>query len=245
MSEKKGLGTLAWIAIGCVGLLVIAGIVFVVGGMFVAKKAGDFVEDLQDNPEAAAAMAAEMFVKANPELELVESDREAGTMTIRNKSDGETITINYEDLEKGKLSFETDEGDISVDVMGEDDDSLLTVTQGDEETFRVGAADADEIPGWIPMYEDATSEGIFAAQVGSGVSGSFRQTTDDGAKEVLAFYAEKLEDEGWQVQKTETSGPQGDGGHIIATTEDKNINLLVTSSDSGSQVVVNYNYKGD
>ena len=245
MSEKKGLGPLAWIAIGCVGLLVIAGIVFVVGGMFVAKKVGDYAEDLQDNPESAAASAAEMIVKLNPELELVESDRDAGTMTIRNKSDGETITVNYEDIEKGKLSFETDEGDISVDIMGEGDDSLLTVTQGDDETFRIGATDAEEIPSWVPLYEDAATEGIYGAQVGSGMSGSFRQTTSDSAGDVLAFYAEKLETEGWQVQKTETSGPQGAGGHIVATTADKNLNLLVTSSDDGSEVVVNYNYKGE
>ena len=101
MTEKKGLSPWAWVAIGCGGLLLVAMIVMMVGGMFVAKKVGDFAEDFEENPAAAA----EMLIKMNPDLELVDSDRDAGTMTIRNKEDGEVITVNYEDIEKGKLSF--------------------------------------------------------------------------------------------------------------------------------------------
>ena len=50
-----------------------------------AKKAKDFIEDAEGNPIAAAA---ETIVKLNPELELVESDREGGKITIREKDTG-------------------------------------------------------------------------------------------------------------------------------------------------------------
>ena len=100
-NEKKGLSPWAWVAIGCGGLLVLFAIVVTMSGMFVAKKVGDYAEEFKENPAAAA----ELLIKMNPELELVDSDREAGTMTIRNKEDGEVITVNYEDIEQGQAEL--------------------------------------------------------------------------------------------------------------------------------------------
>ena len=101
---KKGLSPLAWIGIGCGGLLLIGILVVSVGGYFAAKTVSDFVGD---NP---AADAAEAIVRINPELELVESDREAGTITIREKSTGKEVTVNYSQLERGELVFGDGEG---------------------------------------------------------------------------------------------------------------------------------------
>lgn len=79
---KKGLSPLVWIGIGCGGLLLVGAVVLSVGGYFAVKTASDFVGD---NPAAAAA---EAIVRINPELELVESDREGGTITVRESSTG-------------------------------------------------------------------------------------------------------------------------------------------------------------
>jgi uncharacterized protein YneF (UPF0154 family) len=239
MTEKKGLGPLAWIAIGCAGLVLIAMIVFVMGGMFVAKKAGELVEEFEDNPAAAAA---EMMVKVNPELELVESDREAGTITVRNKKDGQIVTVNYEDLEKGRISFETEEGDVTVGLTGEGEAAALTVTKDGEETMRIGGGEApSDLPDWVPVYPDAELEGTFSATSEESLTGSFRFEVSDSVDEVMAFYADRLEAKGWTVRRSDYSGPESKGGQLTATRDNQGVTVMVSSTTSGAETVVNYN----
>lgn len=235
-NEKKGLSPWAWVAIGCGGLLVLFAIVVTMSGMFVAKKVGDFAEDFQENPAAAA----EMLIKMNPELELVESDRDAGTMTIRNKEDGEIITVNYEDIEQGKLSFETDEGEVSFSATGDGEEGLLTVTKDGEEAMQFGSADVDDAPDWVPMYPGAKATGTYSASTPDGVGGSFQMTSPDSVDEVLSYYVKQLEGDGWSVQKTEYSGPDGKGGQVIASMEDQTVMVILSSTEDGSQAMVNY-----
>ncbi len=236
MTEKKGLSPWAWVAIGCGGLLLVAMIVMMVGGMFVAKKVGDFAEDFQENPAAAA----ELLIKMNPDLELVESDREAGTITIRSKEDGEVITVNYDDIEQGKLSFETDEGEVTIGVSGDAEEGLLTMTRDGEETMRIGSADMDDVPDWVPLLPGAKATGTYSASTADGVSGSFQLTSADSVDDVQAFYVEQLEGDGWSVQKTEFSGPDGKGGQVIASREARTVMVILSSTDDGTQVMVNY-----
>ena len=236
MTEKKGLSPWAWVAIGCGGLIVLSFIIVSMSGMFLAKKAADFVEDVQENPEAAA----EMLIKMNPDLELVESDRDAGTITIREKESGEVITVNYEDIEKGKLSFETDEGEMTFSASEESEEGLFTVTTEGEETLRIGSSDMDSLPDWVPVFPDATATGTYSATTADGVGGSFQLTSSESAEEVLAYYVEQLEGEGWSVQKTEYSGPDGKGGQVIASMEDRTVMVILSTSEEGTQAMVNY-----
>jgi uncharacterized protein YneF (UPF0154 family) len=236
MSEKKGLSPWAWVAIGCGGLLLVAMIVMVAGGMFVAKKVGDFAEDFEENPAAAA----EMLVKMNPDLELVESDRDAGTITIRNKQDGEVITVNYQDLQEGKLSFETAEGEVTFSATGDDEEGLLTVTKQGEEMMRIGGAEMEDVPSWVPVFPGAMATGTYSATTADGMGGSFQLTTAESVDEVMAFYAEQLEGGGWSVQKSAYSGADGNGGQIMASDEERTVIVIVSSTDEGAEATVNY-----
>ena len=94
---KKGLPVLAWIAIGCGGIVVLGGIAFTLIGWLAVSKMKDVASDFEDNPTRAAA---ELMVRMNPELEMVESDEDAGTLTVREKSSGKVITFNYEDIKE-------------------------------------------------------------------------------------------------------------------------------------------------
>ncbi len=94
---KKGLSPLAWV-------LIILGVVFVLMmgacvacGLVVTQAARELASDFEANP--AKAMA-ELAVRANPDIELVESDDDAGTMTVRNTETGEELTLNFEDTPK-------------------------------------------------------------------------------------------------------------------------------------------------
>ena len=236
MTEKKGMSPWAWVAIGCGGLIVVFAIVVSLSFMFFAKKAVDFVEDVQENPEAAV----EMLIKANPDLELVESDRDAGTITIREKDSGEVITVNYEDIKEGKLTFETDEGEMTFSASEDSEEGLFTVTTDGEETMRVGSSDMDSLPGWVPVFPGGTTTGTYSATTPDGVSGSFQLTSSESVDDVLAFYVEQFEDDEWRVQKTEYSGPDGKGGQVIASMEDRTVMVILSTSEEGTQAMVNY-----
>src|SRR5215470_13160748 len=73
-AQKKGMGPLAWIGIGC-GVIVLLGCI-VMGAFFyfVKSKADEF----QKNP---ALSAAKLAVQLNPDLDLVSSDEKAQTLT--------------------------------------------------------------------------------------------------------------------------------------------------------------------
>mgnify|MGYP006982482250 CR=1 FL=1 len=71
---------IAWIGIGC-GVVILIAVIAVLGaGIFVYDKASDFAEDFSENP---VAIAAETIVRLSSELELVDSDREGRTITVR------------------------------------------------------------------------------------------------------------------------------------------------------------------
>lgn len=236
-APKKGLSPLAWVGIGCGVLLVLALIAVIAGGMFVKSK----VEDFAENPEMAAV---ELMIKANPELELVESDREAGTMTIRNKQTNETITVNYEDIKEGRIEFETEEGTSSIDMTGGEDGGEFTVTDanGQTSTFSAGT-DTGSIPDWIPAYPGGEAQGAFAATGPDGNTGGFAVATSDSPTEVLDFYESKLEEAGFTVQKSTYTSGDGSGGTISAESENRQVGVMVGTADGGTTATVTYTDK--
>lgn len=133
--EKKSLGPLAWVLIGCLGVVVLAVAIMVAGGFFVAKKVKGVSEDYQENP---ARTAAEMVVRTHPGFELIGSDDEAQTWTIRDKETGEVFTVDWSDLQQGKLGTKASES--IAGGFG----SLSTETDRFMATFP--CPDADTVP---------------------------------------------------------------------------------------------------
>ncbi|HVR97292.1 MAG TPA: hypothetical protein VMW27_11805, partial [Thermoanaerobaculia bacterium] len=97
---KKGLSPLAWVGIGCGALLVVGFIVFAIITFVIGRK----VKQMADNPDAAAMTAIEWVIKANPDVELVKSDPDTKTFTVRDKKTGEVTTVSLEDAKNGKFS---------------------------------------------------------------------------------------------------------------------------------------------
>ncbi|MEZ5332299.1 MAG: hypothetical protein R2991_09670 [Thermoanaerobaculia bacterium] len=157
---KKKSGVLGWILIGCLGLALIFGILAVSCGLFVFNKGKKVVQDFEKNPAKAAA---ETMVRLNPELELVDSDEDAGTMTIRNKKTGEEFTADYSDIEEGKISFESDGKAVSFDARGaaEGGSGVITMTDeaGEQTAVIGGQGDSSAVPSWFPLYPGASDVG--------------------------------------------------------------------------------------
>jgi hypothetical protein len=225
--QKKGLSVWAWVAIGCVGILVIGGVAVVGGTWWVARKAKSALAEYKDNPGMATV---KMITAMNPDLELVGSDEATGKVTIKNKKTGETVTVNMADIQNGKISFDTPEGQSSMTFDQSGGKMEVHGANGETATFG-GAA---QLPGWVPAYPGAAPEGVYAAEDATQRGGTFGLTTGDGVSEVLSFYKAQLEGGGFKVTESKYSGPGGDGGMVVGESGDAKRTVTFTiATESG------------
>jgi hypothetical protein len=236
--QKKGLGAVAWIAIGCVGILVLSGIA--VGGVvwYGARKAKQMAED--------PTIALEMMAALNPEVEVVGKDRDAGTITIRDKKSGQTMTVNMDDLQQGKISFTNEDGStgtIDVDQGGDGGLAQMRVEGPDGAVAQFGGS--TQLPGWVPSYPGAATEGVYTAQDASTESGSFTVSSTDGFDQVFGFYRDQLQAAGYQVTESRFDGPQGKGGIVAGEMADgsRTVTLTLSVADGKTNVLGGYQQK--
>ncbi len=123
--DKKGLSPIAWIAIGCSGIAVLGAFALLVGGFFAFNKAKDVLGEMNANP---AVTAARLIAAANPDIELAQAGIEAGVVTLLNTRTAEEFTIDFEDIEEGKLSFLSNGESVTLELnAGEGDEGGLTI----------------------------------------------------------------------------------------------------------------------
>ena len=107
--QKKGLGPLAWVGIGCGSLIVIGIIVFTIIGVIVGPKVKQFAEDVQKNP--TRTMATTMVSVSSGQIEMVAEDDANKRYTVRAKGTGKLTTIYWSEK---KHAPEVIEGDFSA-----------------------------------------------------------------------------------------------------------------------------------
>jgi len=90
--QKKGLSGLAWLGIGCGGLILLAIVGFAVAAFFFGGKVRDFAKDAQKNPtKATASMMVSMGVG-----EMVAEDDVNKRYTVREKQSGKLTTFYWD-----------------------------------------------------------------------------------------------------------------------------------------------------
>jgi hypothetical protein len=241
-APKKGLGPLGWIAIGC-GVIVV--IVFIVMGAGAYLFKTKVVDPFQKNPGMAAA---KLVVQANPELDLVSEDDTAQTLTIHNKKTNETVTIGLDDVKNGKFKFSSDgKGSATIDMGKEGATIKVQDDKGKESTIVAGGGAPKDVPAWLPVYPGATVEGGISTSSGEGAMQSFGFTTTDPADRVLAFYQDKLKNNGLTIQPATTValGGQVSTGIVIADSPDKtrHVQVMVTTADNKTKASITYEEK--
>jgi len=241
--ERKGLHPLAWVGIGCGVILVIVVIAMLIGGFFLARTVKNVAEDFEDNPGLATAR---LVVKASPELEEVETDEDAGTMTIRNKKTGELITVNFDDIKKGRFSWTADGEEISVDVS-EAESGTIKIESSDGDGFQLTTGDAvnEEIPDWVPVYPGTEPKNRGSMKTSETVSGNYTTTTDDGVDEVLEYFRESLKSAGYEVNVNTFSSDDTGGGMINGSleSEGRTVVVIVGTDDGATGITVTHTQK--
>jgi hypothetical protein len=202
---------IAWVGIGCGTILVILVIVVSLAVRTCVNKVNDF----KRNPEKAAA---EMIVKMNPEWDLVSQDDNAGTMTVRIKESGETVTVSYADVAEGRL----------------------TVTGKDGETTTIGMGDMDKVPEWVPRLENADKAvSVFRHEDGKEISGSLHFETSESADDVQEFFETSAEEAGFNSKNASTTTVNGTESRSMEFKSAKRtLNIKITRAGAGEPLMV-------
>jgi hypothetical protein len=240
---------IVWILAALVGLFVLGGIAVVGGGMFLvhkAKQAGLDSDLMRNNPGLATA---KLLAATNPDLEVVSSDDRHGLITIRQKSTGKTMTVNFDDMKRGKFSFHEDGKEaVTMEAHGDGDTGSFQVKSGSE-SLTIGAgqgASQATLPGWIPGYPNSKPASTFSMNGKEGKSASFQFQTQDAPKDVIAFYERELKQSGFRINAAATSDSGTSSGGLVSGDDASNkrtVLVTVGNDKNSTNVSVTYSQK--
>jgi hypothetical protein len=238
--KKKGLSPLAWVGIGCLGLVVIGGIVATIVTMFLFGKAKEFASEMEEDP---VATTAKVLAAANPDIELVSTDKENRTVTFRDVKTGEELTFGYDDIENGRVTFSSGSETAELEVTGGDDESggLTVRTSEGTATFSAGD-DAPDLPAWVPVYPGATPKGNFSAEAADQRTGTFSFTSDADLEAILDYYESEAKSAGLE-SKSRTTTNEGAFLVIASSDEIRGLTVMASKPGSGTEVVVSFTEK--
>lgn len=240
----KKTNILVWIAAGCGVLVLVVLVVMIAGGIFLGRKAKEFAAGAEKNP---ALVVAKMIAAANPDIEVVAEDADAGTLTLRNKKTGEIITMNAEDIKDGKITFKSDKGEVTITGSGKEGEEGFKI-ESDEGTIEFGAGASSTLPDWLPAYPGAESRGTYSGEAKGKAAGAVQFETPDSVAEVLAFYEKELKSAGFatEVTKVDRDGSLV-GGTLTAKDEagGRTVTVVCTRLEQATQGLVNYEAPND
>jgi hypothetical protein len=246
--QKQGMSGWAIAGIGCL-VLVLVGFV---GAVFAGKwlydfgieamsKAGLSLEDFQNNPETAAA---KLFVAASPDLELVGEDTAAGTMTVKYKSTGETVTVSYADLAQGKLVKTNSNGEeVIFNGQGADGQGSMVTKSSDGTTVMGNDASLVLPPAWVLTHPSAKPmSGGMRTETNDAIKGTMMAQSDTSVTELKDYYETELKAKGYTVQTNVTNSDTAQSAMISADSAAQKQKLVIMLSSEGgpSNIIVNY-----
>lgn len=176
---------MVWILIGVAGFMIIAGVSVIGTGIYLAKR-------VIDNPIEAAAS---VISASNPDVEVVSKNPEKGLITFREKSTGKTVTLDLEQIRRGKLSFTSDDKEVHVEAGA----GGIRVKSSDGETAVIGGGPVS-LPSWMPAYPGAEMRGTLSATKDDKQSAVVGFRTTDSSRKVIDFYTEALKKNGFSVE---------------------------------------------
>ena len=228
----KKMSPIVWIIGGIFGLILLAGIVMVAGGLLVANK----IHKAASNPALAAA---KLIAAANPDVEILSSDEHAGTVTFKDKKDGKVITLNFDQIKQGKLTFEEDGKKVTMAASG----NGVNIAGADGSTVQIGANASSKLPEWLPSYPGANAQGSFAMQASNESAATVSFTTKDSIDQVAKFYEDAFKKAGLTTSANmmQQDG-KASGGMISAESADKKKTAVVNIAAGEDAATVGITY---
>ncbi|MBK1882441.1 hypothetical protein JIN85_08445 [Luteolibacter pohnpeiensis] len=210
---KKGIPALGWVGIGCGTIIIILVILVSLAVGFCRKT----IQEFEKNPEKAAA---EMIIRANPDLELVKSDDKAGEITVRRK-DGKTMTFTYEQIREGKFSMTDSDGNVT----------------------EIGASDLSNVPSWVPRVPNAEGKvNAFQNTSDAEISGSYTTESSATPEEIEAFFEAEADKLGFNSHSSSNSTFNDMMTRVSTYSGGKRKLTLTLTSSSGKPLMAQVGY---
>ena len=232
----KKTSPVVWILGGCAVLVFLLVLSVTLGGLFIAhkvKQAGLDPELMQRHPEIAIV---KMAVAANPDAEIVAIDENKGMVTVLDKKTGKKVTLNFEDIKNGKMSFEADGKKMVMEGHGQGDAGSFSV-KTDEGTASFGAGSV-KMPSWLPAYAAVNVQG-FSSQTASGSAGGFSFKTADSPEKVIAFYKDAFKSAGLGTESMQYPG----GMMLTGQAGGRKASIQITTEGANSTVTGTFEEK--
>lgn len=164
---------MAWVGMGCGGLLVVAiiAVALVVG--WGKRKVSEIQDEIASMTLGSMThdSAAEIMVQMHPDLEMVEEDPQTGEITVRVSSTGEELSFAAEELAQGRVTLKGSDG------------TEITLGQGD----------LADVPAWVPRYAGALDErALFYRESADGIKGLFSFSSSETPEQIEDFFDKEL-----------------------------------------------------
>lgn len=220
---------LLYILIGCFGLLVLGALGTAITGWFLAKK----VREVAENPAVAVA---KILAAANPDIDVLEVDDDAGFIRIREKSTGKEMTIDFEEARQGRIVMR-DESGRRVELRREGGRLEVETPEG---RLRVGGEGERDLPAWLPTYTGTTGQALLSSTEQEGRRGVYTFQTPDDANLVAAFYEAELPKAGFEVKRESVSAAAGTTISLAASSSDKLTRVKILRADGNTVVAISW-----
>ena len=148
-TSKKGLSPFAWALFAFGGLVAFGMLALALIGFFVAKQVEETIHQVEtqivrvsdglswefdidgEQDLSVPRRLAEALVSLDENLEVVGGDEDEGALELLNRGTGDLSTMSYQDIIKGHLTINSDDGAIRFDLEG-NDDGVSFVISGDD-----------------------------------------------------------------------------------------------------------------
>ena len=152
------------------------------------------------------------------------------------------MTVNFEDVEKGRIVFEGKGGE-KVEIQGQGQGSSESLRVDSAEGSMVFGAGAGKLPAWLTAYPGAVATGGATMQGKEGQSGTAGFKTSDSAEQVASFYEQQLKQAGMKTTKNVMN--QGDEVKLISLhgaddSRRRTATIVVTATNEGTAVAVTH-----
>ncbi len=236
---------------------------FFSGSMEIFDDAQDMKLDLQGNEDGGFLDIKSDDGHVRMDLErhdggaslVIDSEDGQVRFDLKKTDDGGFLSIDSEDgqvrfdLIKGddgdSLVINSEDGEVRFDVQGNDTGGSLVI-QTPEESFRFGAGDeAEALASWVPRAEwmPSSPQRVYSLESEEGKLGAVTWEGDVSAEEILGFYKNWLEGEGYELSSEHRLHDEGGNqGSLWARNEaDGRVVFVVTEQmDGETKILLGY-----
>jgi hypothetical protein len=235
-AEKKGMSPLAWILVGCGGLVLIGGIAFGIFLFWAGKKVKTLAEEAEKDP---GLLLAKTIGATNPEIEFV--GREGEMYTFRNEKTGEEISISLDDLKQGKISVTSAEGTSELTFSEENGQAEFKMETPDGSYTSSGGGDLSQLPEWLSLPEGAEVMSHIHQNTSTQTGGMLTLKLAGDLDSSAAYYRQSMAGQGFELAESSFSSGDNHTLHLQGKNEALRRSLNVTLS-SGDSVQANLIY---